>query len=123
MIASKDEGQVPGGSVTREDSRIIVAGEFCIPGEGQKDIIMPFRSLVDAYIEEPAELCDIDVTGVTFVDSVGLRELIRASRVAEQKGLATRLHISPVVGRLLDVTGTMGLFEIVMQPPDVPKSV
>jgi len=118
MARIEGGGKVPGGSVAREDSRIVVAGEFCIPGEGQEDIIMPFRSLVDAYIEEPAELCDIDVTGVTFVDSVGLRELIRASRVAQQKGLATRLHISPVVGRLLDVTGTMSMFEIVMQPPE-----
>jgi anti-anti-sigma factor len=51
----------------------------------------------------------VDVTGLTFIDSTGLRTLVAArERVRERLLLA---GANPVLDRLLDLTGTAGLFK------------
>jgi anti-sigma B factor antagonist len=51
----------------------------------------------------------VDVTGLTFIDSTGLRTLVAArERVRERLLLA---GANPVLDRLLELTGTAGLFK------------
>jgi anti-anti-sigma factor len=50
---------------------------------------------------------DIDLTAVSFCDASGLNVFIAASRhAAAQEGDVRLHHLAPVVGLLLDVTGT-----------------
>jgi anti-anti-sigma factor len=55
----------------------------------------------------------VDLSGVTFVDSSGLRELLRARMECERRGGRLVLSgVPPVLERLLDLTGTAALFSI-----------
>jgi anti-anti-sigma factor len=55
----------------------------------------------------------IDVGGVSFVDSSGLRSLLAASRDAQKRGtFVTLRHVGPEVWRLLEITGTVGQFTV-----------
>jgi anti-sigma B factor antagonist len=55
----------------------------------------------------------VDLTGVRFMDSTGLRALLRARRRAEDEGGRLRLAVDPsgAVARLLDLAGVSALFE------------
>lgn len=47
-----------------------------------------------------------DLSGVTFVDSYGLRTILIAIRQLDQRGISTVIsHLSPAVERLLRLTG------------------
>jgi len=51
----------------------------------------------------------VDLSGVNFIDSSGLRVLVRAHRrQGEGGGSLTLLAASPAVARLLDITGLAG---------------
>jgi len=55
----------------------------------------------------------IDVSGVVFIDSSGLRSLLSASRRAEERGTVVVLRSpSTEVRRLLEITGTQTQFQI-----------
>ena len=48
----------------------------------------------------------LDLAGVTFIDSAGLRSLIRAQRLAEDAGGGLDLrNLRPSAQRILDITG------------------
>lgn len=59
----------------------------------------------------------VNLTGVTFIDSTGLAALIglwqscNASSPARRMALVTELHTSPVIDRILDVSGLDTVFE------------
>jgi anti-sigma B factor antagonist len=68
------------------------------------------RSLVDAAGRGGLVL---DVGGVTFVDSSALRELMHARlALAERGGPLVLAAVPRIVRRLLEITGTIELFEI-----------
>jgi anti-sigma B factor antagonist len=55
----------------------------------------------------------IDLAGVSFIDSSGLRSLLDTSRRAQARGTEVVLRsIGPEVARLLEITGTTGQFVI-----------
>ena len=85
---------------------LVLAGEIDLATSGQ------FRAVVDEAIAEKASLV-ADVEEVTFMDSTMLRELLRAHR---DLGSAGRRFIlaapQPPVCRLLELTGTAGLFTL-----------
>lgn len=55
----------------------------------------------------------IDVGGVEFIDSSGLRSLLGASRRAEARSSRVVLRdVGPQIARLLEITNTTDLFEI-----------
>lgn len=69
------------------------------------------RELVDAVTSEKPRLVVADVSEVGFMDSTVLREFLRAHREAEEAG--AKLVVAgaqPSVRRLLELTGTDGLF-------------
>lgn len=55
----------------------------------------------------------IDVRGVSFIDSSGLRSLLEASRRARSRDASLALrNVGPEVARLLEITGTTEQFEV-----------
>lgn len=85
---------------------LVLAGEIDLATSGQ------FRAVVDEAVAEGASLV-ADVEEVTFMDSTMLRELLRAHR--DLGGAGRRFIIAapqPAVRRLLELTGTQGLFTV-----------
>jgi len=54
----------------------------------------------------------IDLTGVTFIDSTGLHELVEAARSEHSQRSITLRNPSPQVLRVIDIIGIGGLFRI-----------
>ena len=71
------------------------------------------REVRDVLGEDPFRHLVLDVAGVGFIDSSGLRTLIALEREAHDKGrsFALRAASRPVV-RLLEVTGLSDQFEM-----------
>ena len=79
------------------------------------DIDMASGPLLDAAIQELETRGPVvvDMTGVEFVDSSGLRSLLAASQRARLDDRTVTLRgVGPEVARLLEITGTTELFEI-----------
>jgi anti-sigma B factor antagonist len=88
-----------------DDGVIVVRGE----------VDMAAGPLLDGAIEaqERDDPVVLDLGGVEFIDSSGLRRLLGASRRASARGSSVVLRdVSPEVGRLLDITGTAGQFTL-----------
>jgi anti-anti-sigma factor len=88
-----------------DDGVIVVRGE----------VDMATGPLLDSAIEarELDEPVVLDLGGVEFIDSSGLRRLLAASRRAAARGSSVVLRdASPEVGRLLDITGTASQFTL-----------
>jgi anti-anti-sigma factor len=80
-----------------------VSGEVDVAASGA------VRARVDGAAAGPLV---IELSEVTFVDSSGLRELLRARMEAERLGGRLVLAgVPPILERLLDLTGTASMFE------------
>jgi anti-sigma B factor antagonist len=85
------------------DGAIVVSGEIDMAG----------GPLVEAAANAPTNPGHvvIDLAGVSFIDSSGLRSLLAVSRAADARGSSVTLRgVGPEVARLLEITGTAGLF-------------
>lgn len=95
---------------------LVLAGEIDLATSGQ------FRAVVDEALAEESSLV-ADVEEVTFMDSTMLRELLRAHR---DLGAAGKRFIlaspQPPVRRLLELTGTSGLFTLSLTRSDALAS-
>jgi anti-sigma B factor antagonist len=66
-----------------------------------------------ALAADPAKALELDLSGVSFVDSSGLRVLIEAHQRAEQAGgRLTLVRVSPTVARLLDISGVTSYLHV-----------
>ena len=93
-------------TVTIDDAKVIVV---------KGDVDLAGGPLLDDALAraESAGPVVIDVSGVDFIDSSGLRSLLSASRRAEERSGAVVLRApSPGVLRLLELTGTTEQFRI-----------
>ena len=84
-----------------EDSaRIVVAGEIDSATSPQ------LAAAIEEAMKVNTRRIEIDASGVTFIDSAGLRVLVAAQRAAEDQG--RRIHVvspSETTARLLEITG------------------
>ena len=101
----------PAFRMEREDAPagvilLVLGGEIDLATSGQ------FRAVVDEAIAEGMSLV-ADVEEVTFMDSTMLPELLRANRELSEAGKRF-IHAAPqpAVCRLLELTGTAGLFTL-----------
>jgi anti-sigma B factor antagonist len=86
---------------------LVLEGEIDLATTGR------FREAIDGVLDERVRATVLDVTGVEFMDSTMLRELLRAHRDLQESG--SRLIVAgphPTVRRLLELTGTNEVFEI-----------
>jgi anti-sigma B factor antagonist len=91
---------------------LVMAGEIDLATSGG------FRDHVDSALDRGARGFVVDLAEVTFMDSTMLRELLRAHH--DLVGAGGRLVLAAVgapVARLLELTGTDGVFTIVADRP------
>lgn len=87
------------------DGAIVVRGDIDIAGG-------PVLEAVLIANENDTSLV-IDLGDVSFIDSSGLRSLLSASRRATERNTTVVLRsVGPEVARLLQITGTAGLFTL-----------
>jgi anti-anti-sigma factor len=82
---------------------------------GEVDIATVERFLTQARecLDGSVDVCEIDLGGVTFIDSSGLGALVRIRAAAHDLGKQVALTNVPApVGRLFDVTGLTEIFGI-----------
>jgi anti-anti-sigma factor len=90
---------------TAADGAIVVSGDVDIAGGPILEAALLQRGKDDRLV--------IDLAGVSFMDSSGLRNLLAASRRANQRGAALILrNVGPVVWRLLEITRTASQFAV-----------
>ena len=95
---------------TAADGTVVVRGDIDIAGGPSLEAALVQRA-TDTHLV-------VDVGGVSFMDSSGLRNLLAASRRAKQQGSDVVLrNVGPVVWRLLEITGTMGQFAVESRGP------
>jgi anti-anti-sigma factor len=96
-------GQPPDDESAGSWKLVTVRGEIDMDNAGE---------LVDA-IERVADTAVVDLSGVTFIDSTGLKGLLRAQQAARQRGddLILR-HPSKAVRRALERTGLIDGFTV-----------
>ncbi len=93
-----------------------------VTGEIDLATATQFAAELDAVISEARSPADVDLSGVTFIDSSGLSALIRARTNVE--GTEVRLVLvnpSKACRQVLALTDTAQLFEIVTRNVEDPE--
>ena len=105
-----EHGIRPPAAFGIEEERSGAATAIRLIGEVDVAASGPLRARVDAAASGPLVF---DLSAVTFVDSSGLRELLRARKECDRRGGRLVLAgLPPTVTRLFDLTGTAAMFEI-----------
>ncbi len=93
-----------------DDGTISVVGDIDMAGGPVLEEIMLLR---EKQLGESGDLV-VDVDGVQFIDSSGLRSLLAAARRAGTRSARLELRaVGPEVIRLFEITGTLDQFNIV----------
>ncbi|MFI1712219.1 STAS domain-containing protein [Streptomyces litmocidini] len=80
-------------------------------GELDHDTAGPLRRALDECAR--ARRVVVDCSGLTFCDSTGLNELLRArARLRETGGLLDLAGLHPPVNRMFDITGARTVFRV-----------
>ncbi len=87
--------------------RIVASGE--IDSTAEKEFVAHVLDTIEAT---DAERIVLDLNLVTFIDSSGLRLLLKGQRQADRQGIPLTLMVSPgnPVSRLLEVAGVREMF-------------
>ncbi|MEW2390089.1 ANTAR domain-containing protein [Streptomyces venezuelae] len=110
MASSPRDGSAVGGRRS-----LVVRGELDLD-TGQQLRIDLYRALTDT-----AAGLDLDLRGVDFCDCSGLNLLLSLRQYAVEQGKTVFIrHGSPAVDRLLELTGTAGLF-VAPEPEPEPE--
>ncbi len=112
----------PGGAITDyEPLSVSISDEgSCIRiaayGELDAGTAEPLREALARAIE-PGSLLELDLSGLTFMDSTGLQLLVRARNAAEADGYQfVVVAPSRPVKRVLDLVGMTDVLEIAPEP-------
>ena len=100
-----------------DDGCIVVRGEIDMAGGPMLEAAIFEReasvSEPVAGTSEPGAAVTLDLSGVSFIDSCGLRALLGAARWAGTQNRWVSLRAaSPEVARLLQLTGTEAMFRM-----------
>jgi anti-anti-sigma factor len=97
--------------VLSDDGFVVVVTEEGLLVRGEVDLDSSDR-LTEAIVGRPGSVV-VSLQDVTFIDSSGLRGLIQASRGLSDRGDELTLRSpSPVVRRLLEITGLLDEFTL-----------
>jgi anti-anti-sigma factor len=93
------------GAAADERRTLTVSGEVDIA------TVEDFLAAADACLDDGVEICEIDLGGVSFMDSSGLGALVRIRKAANDKGTRVVLtNVPESVNRLFEVTGLAEAF-------------
>lgn len=101
-----------------EPPRIVVFGELDEVSAGQLH-----KAIVDVLRHQRPNCIEIDVHGVTFLDSAGIKTLVLSQADARQLDCHIRVtKPQPIVYRVLEITGLLEHFGLpIPQPPRVSR--
>jgi anti-sigma B factor antagonist len=109
---SQPHGDSDAPATSTLDQLTVTVDESSVPptialaGELDPHTAPLFQAAVDGVVTSASTDLVLDLSGLGFVDSSGLRVLIRAQQqLAEQGGTLTLRAPSPTVRRLLEITG------------------
>jgi len=89
-----------------------------VSGDVDLASVETLRAALDGKLDGTTGDVDLDASGITFCDSVGLGALLSARGALLAAGRALRLvDPSPCVRRLLQITATSELFGVRNPPP------
>jgi anti-sigma B factor antagonist len=92
---------------TGQDSASVLA----VSGDLDISEVENFLSHAGRLLDTGTRVIDVDLGGVTFIDSSGLGALVRLQRRATEDGRELRLaNVPRAVARVLDLTGLTDLF-------------
>jgi anti-sigma B factor antagonist len=92
------------------------AWQLGVSGDLDASTAQLFNAAIDDVIERGAQLVVLDLTAVDFLDSTGLRSIVRASTLlTERDGRLTVTGLSGAAERVLELTG---LLERLRDPDD-----
>lgn len=95
-----------------DDGRIVVRGDIDMAGGPALDqVIRDLEQSIGTASDDGRCNLVLDLGGVSFVDSSGLRTLLEAVRRASERDARVELRaVGPEVLRLLEITGTTAQF-------------
>ena len=86
-----------------ESQTILITGELDMASAPELD------ALVSRLASRPGEIV-LDVKGITFMDSTGVRLILRVVELCQENGCRFEVRsLTPQIRRLLDVAGVTGL--------------
>lgn len=91
-------------------ARLGIAGEIDRDSAGQ---VTP--AVVKVLDGDSVSTIQVDFSGVTFMDSAGIRALLTAQRIAGERGVT--LYVTAAHDYVLEVLEMMGLVDILIGPP------
>lgn len=105
--------------VDGDEPRLVVRGDVDLDAEDR--LLDGARTALAGLGASPGgRTVILDLAGVTFIDSSGLRSLLRSQALAHSQGAAVRLVALPgPVTRLLEVAGVSDRFEYEFGPQPV----
>jgi len=84
------------------------AWQLAVSGELDASTADQFDTAIDEVISADGQLIVLDLTAVTFLDSTGLRSIVRASSLlTEHGGRLTVTGLSGAAQRVLELTGLL----------------
>ena len=104
---------------TRIDVRAATSADGCtitVSGEIDSTTAPGLRSCLLEVLERPGTMSvEVDLTGVTFLDSAGLSALATAHRAAEAGGCTLQMRVggTRAVVRPLEITGLWDVFTVI----------
>jgi anti-anti-sigma factor len=77
--------------------------------------------LLNVLREQALAIVDVDLAGVTFLDCTGISALLVVRNAAVHTGGQMRVsHPQPILRRVLDVTGLLGILTAPIDQPQPP---
>lgn len=95
--------------IVDQDTSVLTVG---LEGEIDLAAVQEFEPTLETFMEQTPAYVLLDMARVTFIDSTGLRLLLRLKRRVEARALGSLLLgvVSPAVQRLLEITGLTEVF-------------
>jgi anti-sigma B factor antagonist len=93
---------------------IRIAGEIDL--SASEDVA---KWIMEAIPEDPPMALEVDLSGVTFLDSTGIRALVLGQQAAGRNGVTMR--VTGPQGRVEAVLKITGVYEMLTQPPPVSR--